>query len=75
MLSFFRARRRVRQDAIALMMTMPGKEAWLEARAQAKDFDGRPKDERTYWWRVSHHIDRSLDINWMPDTATRYLES
>jgi hypothetical protein len=75
MIGYFRERRRVRQDAIVLMLSMPGKEAWLEARARGKDFDGRTDDDRMHWWRVSHYIDRALDIDWMPDTATRWLES
>jgi hypothetical protein len=47
----------------------------MKARARAKDFDGRPENERTHWWRVSDRIDRILAINWQADTATRYLES
>lgn len=75
MIGYFRERRRVRQDAIALLMAMPGKEAWLEARARGKDFDGRSDDERMHWWRVAGRLDRMLEINWQPDTATRWLES
>lgn len=75
MISFFKRRRRERQDAIRLLMKMPGKDAWLEARRRARAFDILSDAQRAHWARVSHRLDRMLDINWNPDTAGRYLES
>lgn len=75
MIGFFRARRRERRDAIDLLLAMPGKEAWREARRRARLFDELNDHERAHWSRVSYRLDRILDINWQPDTATRYLES
>lgn len=75
MIGFLRARRRERDDARELLLAMPGKEAWLEARRRARLFDELTDAERGHWSRVSHRLDRILGINWQPDTATRWLES
>ena len=73
-LSFFRARRRERQDAARLLMQMPGKDAWLEARRRARAFDILSDQQRAHWARVSYRLDRILGIDWNPDTAGRYLD-
>lgn len=75
MIGFFKARRRERDDARALLMAMPGREAWLEARRRARLFDELTDAERAHWSRVAYRLDRILGIDWMPDTATRWLES
>jgi hypothetical protein len=75
MIGFFKRRRRERQDAIRLLMQMPGKDAWLEARRRARAFDILSDQQRAHWSRVSHRLDRMLDIDYMTDTATRWLES
>lgn len=75
MIGFFDRRRREIADARELLMAMPGREAWLEARRRARLFDELSEQERCHWARVSYRLDRILGIDWMPDTATRYLES
>ncbi|HMQ92493.1 MAG TPA: hypothetical protein PKA33_16010 [Amaricoccus sp.] len=74
-MSWFRRRRRERQDAIRLLMQMPGKDAWLEARRRAQAFDILSGDQRAHWSRVAGRLDRMLGIEWQADTGTRYLES
>ncbi len=75
MIGFLRARRREREDARELLLAMPGREAWLEARHRARLFDELTDKERAHWSRVSYRLDRILGIDWNPDTAGRYLES
>ncbi len=65
-------RRAVRREALRLIC-YHGREGWHIARDRGRDMS-RPESERGYWWRVSGVIERKLEIDWMPDTATRYLE-
>lgn len=74
MFQLFGSSRRERRDVAELLREMPGMDAWREARARGKDMT-RSDQERGHWWRVSHRIDRVLQIDWNPDTAGRYLES
>lgn len=75
MFQIFGNSRREKRDVAELMREMPGIDAWHEARRRAREFDTRTDDDRAHWSRVSHRIDRILQIDWQPDTATRYLES
>ena len=73
MTGFWRRRAAVKADARALMMVMPGREAWLEARGRGSDMS-LDEGTRTHWQHVSGRIEVWLGIDWTTDTATRFLE-
>lgn len=75
MFGLFGNRKREIADARELLLAMPGREAWLEARRRARLFDELSDEQRAHWSRVAYRLDRILGIDWMPDTATRWLES
>ena len=73
MTRFWRRRAAGSADARALMMVMPGREAWLEARGRGSDMS-LDEGARTHWQHVSGRIEIWLGIDWTTDTATRFLE-
>ena len=68
MLGWMEGRRAARRSAEALMQAMPGRDAWLEARARGREME-RDEDDRGHWWRVAALIERRVGIERITDTS------